>query len=228
MSINSITNDEIRRWSNSRPQPITKSLDIAAPNEVMARRITTELSLQDNQVAITLNALVKYIPTEIVTLYVAASSTTQSLRTAMPFIDARLLYWGFTALTPVMLVLMLASKRATDGLSVFPKGREMPWWKLTAATVAFMVWALAVPGNPYVAGDGAPIVASFGAIIISTLLSLLEPIFERPLPTGAPQPDPLPSVPSTTPPQTTPPMPQVPSPQPSPYKPPLTPPGGAG
>jgi hypothetical protein len=221
MSINSITNDELRRWHSSQQQPVSKGLELAAPNEASARRIATEMSIQDNQVAVTLNALVKYIPTEIVTLYVAASSTTQSLRTAMPYIDARMLYWGFTALTPVLLILMYASKRATDGLPVFPKAREMPWWKLTAATVAFMVWALAVPGNPYVVGDGAPIIASFGAIIISTLLSLLEPIFERPLPVATQQPDPLPSVPPAT-------TPQQPTPQLPPSKPPLTPPGGAG
>ncbi len=219
MSINSITNDELRRWHSAQPQPISKGLDLSIPSEAHARQIAAASGIQDNQVAITLNALVKYIPTEIVTLYVAASSTTQSLQTAMPFIDARLLYWGFTALTPLLLVLMYASKRASDGLPVLPKAREMPWWKMSAATVAFMVWALAVPGNPYVVGNGAPIIASFGAIIISTLLSLLEPIFERPFPAAPPQPDPVPEIPPVT-------TPQQPAPQPPPTKPPLTPPGG--
>lgn len=221
MSLNSITNDELRRWHTVQQQLLSNEADAVTPEEASAQHIAAVAGFQDSQVAITLNALVKYIPTEIVTMYVAASSTIQSLRSATPYIDPRLLYWGFTVLTPVLLVLMLASKRATDGLSPLPKGREMPWWKMTASTIAFMVWALAVPGNPYVVGDGAPIVASFGAIIISTLLSLLEPIFERPISVTAPQADPVPSKPL--------PSPQpVPQPPPPPYKPPLTPPGGVG
>lgn len=216
MSINSMTNDELKRQSQYRSAPGTGDHDRSVPPGAGSRRVAGTFSAQDNQVAITLNALVKYIPTEVVTLYVAAASTAQSLRNAisMPLIDGRLLYWGFTVLTPVLLVLMYASKRATDGLPALPKIREMPWWKMTAATVAFSVWALAVPGNPYVSGDGAPIVASFGAIIISTLLSLLEPIFERPAPAGTSNTAPYSPTPST------------PSPLPGSTKPPLTPPGG--
>ncbi len=51
--------------------------------------------------------------------------------------------------------------------------------KMFAATAAFLVWALAVPAAPtYPRNERAR--AGFGAIIISTFLSLLEPIFERP------------------------------------------------
>jgi hypothetical protein len=207
-----MTNDELKRQADYRRVPGNTDSNSNKPS----RQVAGGFSAQDNQVAITLNALVKYIPTEVVTLYVAAASTAQSLKSAisMPVIDGRLLYWGFTVLTPILLVLMYASKRATDGLPALPKARELPWWKMTAATVAFAVWALAVPGNPYVSGDGAPIVAGFGAIIISTLLSLLEPIFERPLTDNSST-----NVPSA-------PIPSAPAPLPGSTKPPLTPPGG--
>ncbi len=179
-------------------------------------RALGEVSIQNNQVTITLNALVKYIPTEIVTLYVAAASATPSLRVAIPVVDGKLVYWGFAALTPVLLILMYASKRASDGIPPLPKAKELPWWKMSAATVAFLVWALAVPGNPYVLGDSGAVIAGFGAIIISTLLTLLEPIFERPA-AASPQPLPAPSGPA----------PSLPQNNPPPTS-PTIPPGGAG
>ena len=208
MSLNSITNDELIRWHAGQPPLATTVPDISRSGRTDSRKVMAPKGLTDNQVVITLNALVKYIPTEIVTMYVASVSTIQSLRSALPFFDARFLYWGFTVLTPCLLVLMYASKRATEGLPTLPKLREMPWWKMTASSVAFMVWALAVPGNPYIAGDGAPIVAGFGAIVISTLLSLLEPIFDRPL-NASPQPSPS-------------------TPSPEPDNPPAPPAGGVG
>jgi hypothetical protein len=54
---------------------------------------------------------------------------------------------------------------------------------MCAATIAFLVWALAVPGNPYLAGT-ASAVAGLGAMLTSSLLHLVTPIFERPLPSG--------------------------------------------
>ncbi|MCL5275063.1 MAG: hypothetical protein M1434_10030 [Chloroflexi bacterium] len=225
MSINSLTNDEIRRHAAFKPSPVTKGLDLASPQDAATYRALNEASIQDNQVTITLNALVKYIPTEIVTLYVAAASATPSLRVAIPVVDGRLVYWGFAAMTPILLILMYASKRASDGIPPLPKAKELPWWKMSAATVAFLVWALAVPGNPYVLGDSGAVIAGFGAIIISTLLTLLEPIFERPS-AISPQPSPVPTVPQPVPQPTTPqPAPQT-SPQPT--TPPTVPPTGAG
>ena len=56
---------------------------------------------------------------------------------------------------------------------------NLPWWKLVASTIAFSVWALAVPNTPYLNSQSGKIVAAFGALFVSTLLTLLEPIFER-------------------------------------------------
>ncbi len=145
-------------------------------------RAATEMAVQDNDVSNTLSTLVKYIPTEVVTLYVAAASATQAVRSAIPSFDGRITYWAFAVLTPVILILVYAGKRASSGLPVLPPVAQWPWWRMVAATIAFLVWGLAVPGNPYVVGDAGAVAAGFGAIVISTLLSLLEPIFERPTP----------------------------------------------
>jgi hypothetical protein len=164
------------------------SLESVAPKGPVIERAETEVVLQDNPVNNTVNALVKYIPTEVVTLYVATVSATPALQSSISFISPGLIYWLFAVMTPVLLILVYASKRASEGLTVLPPVKALPYWKMAAATVAFLVWALAVPGNPYIAGVGGGVVAGFGAVFVSTVMSLLEPIFERPVTNPAPTP----------------------------------------
>lgn len=185
MSINSITDDELRRRITMRKDPITKRLDLATSKGGVSERAAAEVIIQDNTVTNTVNVLVKYIPTEVVTMYVAAVSATPSLRSTLPFVSTSLMYWLFAVATPVLLLLVYAGKRSSEGLMPLPAVKELPWWKMIAATVAFLVWALAVPGNPYIIGEGGAVVAGFGAVAISTALSLLEPIFERNRPPAA-------------------------------------------
>jgi hypothetical protein len=126
----------------------------------------------------TLDNLTKYIPTESITLYVAALGV--SAATAEPtsvILQPVYLYWLCAALTPVIFVLLLIRKRATDGLPLRPD--KWPIWKIFAATIAFLVWALAVPNSPYLNFSGGPVIAGFGALFVSLFLSLLDPIFDR-------------------------------------------------
>ena len=139
-------------------------------------------AVEDNRVTNALTALVGYIPTEIITLYVAALSAEAALRATLGFIDAAAILWFFVALTPVLLLLIFISKVAATGATL-PGPALWPWWKMFAATVAFFVWAIAVPGNPYLADTGAA-VAGVGAMLVSTLLTVVTPIFERPAPTA--------------------------------------------
>jgi hypothetical protein len=130
--------------------------------------------LPESQIGSALDLLKKYIPTEVITLYIAAVSAFQVLENDQIAVS---LYWVAALLTPVFLVLVLMGKRAAAGESPFPK----PWpvWRMVAATIAFLVWALAVPGNPYITTAALHVLAGFGAIFISTILSLLDPIFVR-------------------------------------------------
>jgi hypothetical protein len=49
---------------------------------------------------------------------------------------------------------------------------------MITSTGAFLVSALAVPTTPYLTGAAGKVVAAFGAVLVSTNLTLLEPIFE--------------------------------------------------
>jgi len=175
MSINSLTETEVQRVTgggaadNGAGPPAVPALPSAQP----ARPSTPPNNA--------LSMLVKYIPTESVTLYVAAISAAAALKSIWSQVNAVQIYWFFAALTPVIFILVLLGKRRMMHLlPLLPPVREFPWWKLIACTVAFLVWALAVPGNPYISGESAGAVVGFFAIFISTILSLLEPIFDRP------------------------------------------------
>jgi len=126
-----------------------------------------------------LDGLAKYIPTESITLYVAATAAMSSLTATFPSVTPVSLYWGFVALTPIFFLLIYAGKRRGQRLPALPAApKNWPWWKLIAATIAFMVWALAVP--PLVSGDAGKIVSAFGALLISTMLSLVGAVVEPP------------------------------------------------
>ncbi|HEV7402970.1 MAG TPA: hypothetical protein VGO11_08595, partial [Chthoniobacteraceae bacterium] len=87
------------------------------------------------------------------------------------------IYWFYVALTPIVFALTyLGTLRASK--SPFPQSvMAWPWWRTIASTIAFGVWALAVPENPYLAMKpaAAPLFA-LGALVVSSLLSMLEPI----------------------------------------------------
>jgi hypothetical protein len=139
-----------------------------------------------------LDGLVKYIPTESITLYLAATAAFSSLTKPSPTLGPMYLYWGFVVLTPILFLLIYLGKRRSQNLPLLPDTIwGWPWWKLIASTIAFMVWALAVP--PLVEGDLGKITVAFGALLVSTLLSLIGAVVEpEPAPAPAPAPNPGP------------------------------------
>ncbi len=125
-----------------------------------------------------LDALVRYIPTEAITLYVAALSAMPALKATFPVLTEARVYWFFVVLTPILFLVILGGKRRSAKLPAFSALKAWPWFRLCASTVAFMIWALAVPTTPYLATEAGKVVAAFGAVLISTFLTLLEPFFE--------------------------------------------------
>lgn len=135
-------------------------------------------------------ALTKYIPTETITLFVAAVGAWDAIRrldTAAqsgpsllsPDTISWMIYAVFAILTPLLVWLSAYSSywRARKAL---PEGTEpaafvMPKFRMVAALIAFLVWALAVPG--LLSGPVWQIVGPLAALVVSTFLSLFEPIF---------------------------------------------------
>lgn len=125
-----------------------------------------------------INALVKYIPTEVVTLYIACVSALPAVQKDFQAVTSVRMYWGFVVLTPILFILIYYNQLAVAN-QPFPKFLQWPWWRIVASTIAFSVWALAVP-NDFFSTNSAGVLSGIGAAFVSTLLSLVGPIVERP------------------------------------------------
>jgi hypothetical protein len=123
-------------------------------------------------------ALTKYIPTEVITLYIATVSALPAMQGEWESLTSNHLYYGFAILTPILFVLIFFNQLAVDQ-KPYPAFPQWPWWRIFASTVAFCVWALAVPNNPFLATKTAGVLAGLGAAFVSMLLSIIGPIVER-------------------------------------------------
>ncbi len=188
MSLSSLANDELLRTDRTRlrlseivePQVLNLNLD---PNSVNMDRVRSAIKeaaaanpVADSKTSSALDGIVKYVPTESVTLYVAATSALDSLKAFLPSLTPCGLYLSFIALTPIFFVLIYIGKRRGQGLRWWPaEVKNWPWWKVISSTVAFAFWAPAVP--PLVGADGKA-AAALGAVLVSALLGLFGKIFE--------------------------------------------------
>ena len=162
MSTTRLANDAVMSASMRSPSPPTP--------------LPTVSPLPVNAANNALSALIKYIPTEIVTLYVATLSAAPVLKTIDDTKNyPEVIYWLYIVLTPLLFLLIYISGLRTVGTAL-PPVLQWPWWKAIASTVAFAVWALAVPGNAYIKPEAGAL-AGLAALFVSTLLTLLEPIF---------------------------------------------------
>jgi|SRR5687767_806843 len=178
MSINSLTDSEIRKSKDFRAA--TDEMVIKASPEHLAKAVARE-AFENNQVTNALSMLVKYIPTESITLYIAALSAAAALKSFSSRVTPEFIYWFFGILTPVLVLIIYFGKRKVAKLQpTIPSLLEWPWWKTIAATIAFLIWALAVPTNPYVDDPLQSALVGFLAVFVSTILSVLEPLFDRP------------------------------------------------
>ena len=131
-----------------------------------------------------LAGLTKYIPTESVTMYVAAISSLMALQGTG--LTTAIAYWFFICFTPVLMLLLFLRQLAIAGKDWKISASQWPWWRIIASTVAFSVWALAVPGNPLNFADAtvSGVVSALAALFVSTLLNLLTPFFESVTPSA--------------------------------------------
>jgi hypothetical protein len=162
------------------------------------------------------NAIVGYIPTEIVAVYVpaVAAITTPGVPTG----DGQwVLLIVVLALTPITTWAVFAAKRRNAGAPLPIAPSTWPWPEMLIATVAFLLWAFTLPRTPFDQfGWYQPGLAAVLLLVGTLVLGLLVPLL-RPLPD--------PSTPAVTEPA----APSAPPAQPPPSAPqPVPPPAGAG
>lgn len=164
MSIDAMTDVAIRRLAPPPPPAVARemSLEAGVPPAAPAARpsVTT------------------YIPTEVLTLYVALVSAFQ--HEGPPSRRDVAFFWAFVGLTPGIVWVTYAKKLKAAG-SAIPFGpARWPWWEMVAATTAYAAWAFALPDNPFArAPDITPAVGSFAVLVVSVALPFLAPLFQR-------------------------------------------------
>ncbi len=119
-----------------------------------------------------LSALIEYIPSETVVLYLAWLSAVPTITSEFPVFTKENAYWAFLLATPLLFAVIFLGKRKAAGERGLPSLQEWPWWSLFAATAAYAVWALAVPGGAYLTTEGGRVLASLLAIIASGVLGV--------------------------------------------------------
>ncbi len=114
--------------------------------------------------------LTRYIPTETITLYLGAMAALKEFTTAG--ISVWAIYAFFAILTPILLIVLTLGHARQSGEQGYAM---LHWWPPLASTIAFLVWAMSVPGHP-IANQWSALPA-LGALFVSTFLTALDPIF---------------------------------------------------
>jgi hypothetical protein len=136
-----------------------------------------------------LAAITTYIPTEILTLYVAARSALQSSvqsvdaagAVVIPPASARVAEWlAFIIgllVTPLFVWIVYATKRRAAGRRLPLRPSQWPVWEMVAATVAFAAWAIALPNSPFTYFRlFSPAIGALFMLLASTALGVLAPL----------------------------------------------------
>ena len=186
MSINSLANSATARRPDYRPLGAVPSnaTEIAAaaytlPPPGAPAALNGKAALTPGRLDTAYNVLFGYIPTEVLTLYIAVLAAMEGDK----FVDIRwTVFLIFLCGTPIVLWLIYAAKLKTAGKALPLKPRTWPIFEMFAATVAFCAWAFALPGSPFATYSWySPALSSLAVLLVSTILGLLAPLLQRPL-----------------------------------------------
>jgi hypothetical protein len=192
MSINSLTNAAAARRADTIPlQSVPQGLaQIAAAHyttptveTVPAAPAAAAPRPAAGQMDTAFNVIFGYIPTEIVTLYVAVLAGINTDDAVLPG-DWRT-FWCFLASTPLVIWVVFATKLKAIGKPLPAHPGSWPLWEMSAGTLAFGAWAFAMPSTPFAAyaenGWYSPGLAGVVVLVVSASLGLVAPLFQRPL-----------------------------------------------
>ena len=189
MSINSLTNAALARRTDMVPQGIAPVAmgGTAGGTAIPPKPVNVTEAMTPAQANTALDMLFIYIPTEVLTLYVAVlaavkpanvTTNTQNAITTMPTNGQWIAFWAFLIATPIVVWLVYAAKVKPLPIAF----RAWPVWEILTATLAYFAWALALPGSPFGQFSWySPPLASVLVLVTSTALSLLAPFFKRPI-----------------------------------------------
>lgn len=141
----------------------------------------------DNSVHTALQTLTTYIPTEVLTLYVAAATAVGPAKDAAGADTGHgpeWLFWLFLVFTPAVVWAVFAAKVRTAKTDPPPdipwRWGQLPVFDMIAATIAYAVWAFALPRSPFAEQSWYSTgLTSVAVLVISAVLALAAAIIVR-------------------------------------------------
>lgn len=132
--------------------------------------------------ATALEAIVAYIPTEIVTTYVAVLAAINDGGRSQS--GQWVAFWAFAVVTPVTVWIVFATKIRAAGEPLPLTPTAWPMWELAAASIAFVAWAYALPESPFSSFTWyRPALATVVILVVTFALGLVAPLFQPRAPT---------------------------------------------
>jgi hypothetical protein len=171
MSINAMTNAAVARRTDFPPAAGAPQGNQQIANAAGGARV------QQNDVTAALAVITTYIPTEVLTVYIALLAVFPSATTPRSTIWKILI--AFLVITPAAVWSVYAAKVKARTGRLPTTARELPIWEMLAGILAFAGWAVSLPDAPYLAYLALP--SALGAVVIVTvsgLLGLLAPLFQ--------------------------------------------------
>lgn len=192
MSINAIANAATARHVQTMPKgaapktlrqiaaAFSRSPSVDVPLAAEPSSTEAQTSMET-----TMNVLFGYIPTEIITLYVAviaALNTPAAAAATSSPPSGWITFWIFILATPLVTWLVYGAKLKNLDLPTPLKFSAWPLWEMCAATAAFAAWAFALPNSPFGHFDWySSALSGLVVLIASTVLGLLAPFSQRTL-----------------------------------------------
>jgi hypothetical protein len=146
----------------------------------------TPVPAQGSATLAALKSIVTYIPTEILTVYVAVSAALSDAGTSSRT-GQWVAFWVFLALAPMTVwALFGAQLRVRDNALPLDPTR-WPWPELIVATFGYALWAFTLPGAPFADFDWYRPSLGAAVLLVGTLvLGLGAPLFTRASATARP------------------------------------------
>jgi hypothetical protein len=202
MSINSLTNAAtarrpdfapLNRVPNGLSEIATAAAGMPAAHQAGGAQ-PTDATTAANGVNTAMQVLFGYIPTEVLTLYVAIVAAIHSSASGNGSDAAKTItsgdwinFFSFLVATPIIFWVVYAAKLKSAQKPIPLGFSTWPLWEMIAATVAYTAWAFALPETPFLQFTQwyTPALGSIAVLVASTVLGLLSPLFQNPLGTGA-------------------------------------------
>jgi hypothetical protein len=187
MSINAMTNAAMSRRPDFEPaNRVPRNLEeIARATGVVPPAPADAAGQSGGGVNTALQTLTTYIPTEVLTLHVAAVAALGPLKGEHGHNIGRWLpFWCFLVGTPLVVWVAFATKIKAAGKAIPAHPRRWPVWEMTAGTIAYAAWTFALPDSPFVQFQDrwySPALAGLAVLIVSYGLGAVAPLMQVPL-----------------------------------------------